>query len=384
MMNALLSSTHSIIWHNPNVRLYVEGSGLLKLDGNRWLAVVPVVPRLRGLPQYERRAKESRIHLVLSEDAGRNWRPISELAYYSAVPFQHQGAVYLFAMKGGIIPRNDDLLLLRSEDAGATWSKPVTLFKGHYWNCHTGMVVRDGRLYWAVDDLSFGDRFRGPRVVVGDLNRDLMSPEAWRMSNPVPFPGLPDMIKDPDARGRFGKWLEPNVIDVNGALRVHCAVRKTALCGVLDLDDDGQNATLRFAQYHPMPGGQLKFCILHDALSGLYWATANPVVNPQERLDWSRLRPNRDAAMGGDRRLLMLYYSVDSLNWFQAGCVARAPTLGQSFNYATLVVDGDDLGIIARSNINGPSPHDADCATFHRIRRFRDLAMNLLPEMPQG
>lgn len=376
-MNKPMAQNYKVIWHNPDPEYYVEGCGLLNMGSGLLLAVVPVVPR--G-PWRARRPTHSRTHLVRSEDGGSTWQPLVELPYYSAVPFLHEDTLYLFAMKGGRKFRNDDLLLLRSTDGGRTWSEPVTLFGGHLWNCHTGMAIRDNRIYWAVDDLSFGDPyFRGPCVVAGDLSRDLMSPDAWRMSNPVPYPGMPDVIKDPDNRGSFGKWLEPNVVNVYGKLRVICAVRKTGICGVFDLDDEADELRLKFRQYHPMPGGQLKFCIIWDELSKMFWATANQWVNSQGLLEWPDWRDASESFKGGDRRLLMLYYSLDAINWMQAGCVALASKLSQSFNYATLVADGDDLGIIARSNINGPNPHDADCATFHRVHNFRSLALPLLP-----
>lgn len=76
----------------------------------------------------------------------------------------------------------------------------------------------------------------------------------------------------------------------------------------------------------------------------------------------------------------MLFYGLDGLNWFQAGCVAQAAKISQSFMYAVPVIDGDDLAIIARSSINAPHPHDADHATFHRVANFRRLALNLFPQ----
>ncbi len=75
----------------------------------------------------------------------------------------------------------------------------------------------------------------------------------------------------------------------------------------------------------------------------------------------------------------MLSYSLDGLNWFPAGCVAQAGKLSQSFMYARPVIDGADLAIIARSSIQAPNQHDADTATFHRVRDFRRLALKLLP-----
>jgi len=44
------------------------------------------------------------------------------------------------------------------------------------------------------------------------------------------------------------------------------------------------------------------------------------------------------------------------------------------------VIDGNDLAIVARSSVNAPNQHDADTCTFHRVRDFRRLALNLVPE----
>ena len=79
----------------------------------------------------------------------------------------------------------------------------------------------------------------------------------------------------------------------------------------------------------------------------------------------------------------MLLYGVDGLNWFPAGCVAQTGKISQSFMYARPVIDGNDLAIIARSSVNAPNQHDADYATFHRVRDFRRLALQLVPE-PEG
>ena len=387
MMNRPLAPDYTVVWHNPDPEYYVEGSGLLNLGGDRWLAAVPVVPRVGW---KERRADHSRTHLLRSEDAGRTWRKTAELPYYSAVPWQHAGRTYLFAMKGGRTVRNDDLLLLRSDDAGASWSEPLTLFEGHYWNCHTSMVVLHERLYWAVDDLSLGT-LRGPCLLVGDLRRELMDRAAWRLSAPVPYPGVPDALIAPRFADKGGNYLEPNVIALNGRPRVLMTVKParqttTGLCAVLDAEADGEAVTLSFTQYHPMPGGQLKFGIAQDPRSGLYWAAVNLPADGQEVKGWETERdkprsprnwsPDRG---GNDRRFLMLMVGVDGLNWFPAGCIARAETLSQSFMYPMPVIDGQDLCLISRTSIAAPNRHDADHATFHRIRDFRDLAMPLKP-----
>jgi hypothetical protein len=385
---APLAQDYTVVFHNPDPEFYVEGCGLARLDDGGLVAVVPVVPRAEWSRQ--RRVDQSRTHIVRSTDGGKTWQPVAQLPYYSAAPWTYRGELYLFANKGGTSYRNDDLLLLHSGDGGKTWSDPVMLFKGHFWNCHTGMTIHNDRLYWAVDDLSLGSH-RGPRVVAGDLAGDPMKPEAWRMSNPVPFPGLPDALSKPEFVGLSSQYLEPNVIELHGRLRVLATVKPkrqstAGLCAVLDLTDNGEKLALKFTQYHPMPGGQLKFCVLRDDVSKMFWATANLVVDDQGAFDWWEAGRNRgnfsnEGRIGGnDRRFLMLLYSLDGLNWFQAGCVARAGKISQSFMYARPIIDGDDLAIISRTSIAAPNQHDADYATFHRVRDFRKLALDLFPE----
>jgi hypothetical protein len=382
-----LAQEYTVVWHNPDREYYVEGSGLVRLGAGDFVAAVPVVPRSEW--SEARRAAHSRTRILRSGDSGRTWQLLAELPYYSAVPWTHGGALYLFAMKGGTAFRNDDLLLLRSADGGATWSAPLTVAEGHYWNCHTGMVERDGRLYWAVDDLSFGMARRGPLVVCGDLSRDPMDRGAWRLSDPVPFPGVPEALGHPAFAGERCQYLEPNVIDVYGRMRVLATVKPwrqstTGLCAVLDLDDDGERLDLRFTQFHPMPGGQLKFCVIWDEASRLFWATVNLAVDGQSVFPWWKIEEARGTYRGGgfggnDRRFLMLMYGQDGLNWLPAGCIAQAARLGQSFMYPRPVVDGDDLVVLSRTSVNAPNHHDADHATFHRVRDFRKLALNLVP-----
>ena len=184
----------------------------------------------------------------------------------------------------------DDILsswICRSSDGGKTWSEAVTLFEGHFWNCHTGMVQKADRLYWATDDLALG-KLRGPRIIAGDLSGDPMNPKAWRMSAPVPFPGVPEAMTNPQFDKLTSQYLEPNVIDVRGKLRVLMTVKPkrqstSGLCAVLDFEDKGGLLDLKFTQFHPMPGGQLKFCVIWDEVSKMFWATANLVVDGQGR-----------------------------------------------------------------------------------------------------
>ena len=384
-----LAQNYTVIFHNPDPEYYVEGCGLEKLDDGSLLAVVPVVPRLQWT--VERRVAHSVTHILRSVDGGKTWQGQADLPYYSAIPWAHGGRLYLFAITPGVTKvRNDDVLLLRSDDAGRTWSAPVTLFKGHFWNCHTASVVNNNHLYVALDDLSLGNK-RGPCVISGDLGADLMNPASWRLSPSVPLPDVPASLTDSKYADYPNQYLEPNIVNLNGHMRV-LAVLKTKhqatanLCTVLDLTDSNNQLGLKFAQFSPMPGGHLKFFTRWDEASHMFWATSNLAVDTQGEYDWYEQGSKRgdfrtDGRLGGnDRRFLMLHYSLDGLNWIPAGCVAQARKVSQSFMYATPVIDGEDLAVIARSSVDAPNQHDADFATFHRVKNFRKLALNLVPE----
>jgi hypothetical protein len=372
-----LAQDYVVVTRTPDKGICTCGPGLARLADGTLFATVPFWPR--NTEKYPIEIRTAR-----STDGGRTWEAMPPLPYYTACPWVHDGVLYVFAHKTGTKYRNDDILILRSEDGGQTWSAPVTLFEGHYWNCPTGIVVKDGFVYRAVDQLDLPGR--GELVIAGDLSRDLMDPESWRISSPVPFPGMTASLRRgyPDYRDH---WLEPNVVNVRGRLtvlsRTRIAAQTTAnVCGVCDLSDDGENLQLRFAQFYPMPGGQNKFHIIYDDVSRLFWTPVTLVTDSQESQDvWQKARRSGGfvGSGGNERRTLMLMYSVDALNWFQAGCIAMAQELRQSFMYAAPLIDGQDLLVLSRTSKDARNQHDADLCTFHRVKGFRRLALDLFP-----
>ena len=97
----------------------------------------------------------------------------------------------------------------------------------------------------------------------------------------------------------------------------------------------------------------------------------------------------------------MLSYSIDGLNWFQAGCVAMSRNPLESFHYASPVIAGNDLLVLSRSSIGVANQyrdytwnsgiasgkaklpynnHDSNMITLHRVKNFRSLALDLRPD----
>ena len=375
-----LADDYAIVYqdHEATSPRGLDGPGIVKLPDGNLLSVVPA----------KMATEHWAVHVMESGDGGETWQHIAELAYYTAVPFIHDERVYLVAQTEAEEGRIDEVQLIQSDDGGHSWSDPTTIAEGDLWNVQTGMVRHDGYLYWAIDDLEPGPNYRGHRILAGDLSADVMNSSAWRLSNVIQFPGLPPSVTNIDIKQFGNRMLEPNVIEVNGTLRVLSCVKPpgqatTNLAAVFDIQDDGSELELEFTQYHPFPGGQVKFAITKDDQTGYFWATVNQPVDGQNQFaledpdEHRRGEPYGRQSGGNDRRFLMLYYGLDGLNWFPAGCIARAPRLKQSFMYPAPLIDDADLLVVARSNIDGPNRHDADSATFHRITDFRELAMEL-------
>ena len=59
--------------------------------------------------------------------------------------------------------------------------------------------------------------------------------------------------------------------------------------------------------------------------------------------------------------------------------MSRSPL--ESFSYASQLIDGDDLLVIARTSQGGKNQHDTNLVTLHRVVDFRNLALELRPEV---
>ncbi len=340
-----------------------------------------------------------------SDDGGKTWRQISTNGITWGSLFYANDALHMI----GNDPHKRDIRIIRSPDDGRTWSEPVTLFDdSRYHGSATPVHVKDGFVYRAFEDMTRGS---ASLVVAGDLSKDLLDPAAWRMSNKVEPPReTPSLSRgaatNKDGRDSGGNWfLEGNVIEIRGELyvllRTRIDVQLTAgMTSVCKLEDDGQTMKYRFLQFYPMPGGQNKFKIIFDEKSGVFWTCSTIVPDP-----YQPPVPLADRGFSGTpgnmRRILMLNYSIDGLNWFQAGCVAMSKNPLESFHYSSQVIVGDDLLVLSRSSIGAAdryrdytwnsgfasgkaklpyNNHDSNMITLHRVKNFRWLALDIRPD----
>ena len=368
----------------PDPRQYFfHDPDLTRLDDGTLLIAAPQWAR----PGHDRGLC---LRLLRSRNGGSEWEELPSLPYEEATPFLLDGNLVMFVQERC----HGDFQIVTSEDAGESWSDPVTVLDGPIWNISTARLHHEDNVYWAMDfDLPhYG---HGGKVMTRfERGRSPLDSDAWSVSNVVEPPVLPESLTRslyPDGnrpqltRGWKHKlvWLEPNTIEVNGRIRVmtRCVIDEYASAGVAAILDYNQEANrLDFTQFSSWPGAQCKFFVVPDYEARMYWMLSNLTTNSQDLLGWGdRMRETGyHGGPGNERRWLFLHYSIDCLNWFPAGCVARWPDHAhRSFMYPSAVVDHDDLVILSRTSRDSGDQHDADLCTVHRVENFRSLAMNL-------
>jgi len=116
----------------------------------------------------------------------------------------------------------------------------------------------------------------------------------------------------------------------------------------------------------------MKFHVLHDAVTQLYWLLSTQATDSMVRAD--RLPANRFNLPNNERRRLQLHFSKNMVDWCFAGLVAVGPVEQGSRHYASMIIDGEDLHILSRSgDERAASAHNGDLITFHTVRGFREL-----------
>ena len=120
----------------------------------------------------------------------------------------------------------------------------------------------------------------------------------------------------------------------------------------------------------PCPGGQMRFHVLYDEPTKLFWLLSSQATDSMTRAD----RPTRFNLPNNERHRLQLHFSRNMVDWCFAGLVAMGASPKQSRHYASMAIDGDDLVVLSRSgDARAKSAHDGNLITFHRVKDFRSL-----------
>lgn len=410
-----LAQDHVVVGESPSpadTPLY--SPTILRLDGGRLVA------------GYTRATKDTKKQgpgaevLLTSDDGGKTWIRRAELPALQGRVFSAGGRLYYLSPGAGL-PAS------RSDDRGETWAAPVMLTpKNRVWQQTPANVWHTrGHVYLAFERRNREIDAWGPSEKALVLLRaredaDLTRAEAWTFSselvfadvvkgvreNAVELPlfGIPFFRQDYPRRAEVAKtprrtmppigWVEPAVVQIVDPDHVwHDASGRTfhllarahtggtgfaCLTKVVEHADGTMTMGLERAPsgqtmlYVPMPGGQLRFHLLYDTRSKLYWLLGSQATDSMTRPE--RLPPERYDLPYNERHRLVLHFSRNLVDWCFAGLVAKTDSPKEARSYASMDIDGDDLVILARSgDARAKNAHEGNLITFHRVKNFRDL-----------
>ena len=414
------------VYASPDPKhIFVSSPSVLAFPSGRLVAVVDLVgPGVRKLPGDKGQLASSR-HWVqgkifVSRDEGQSWAFKGDFPFCQARLFLHGNTLYLLGHCGTV-------MIMRSSDGGESWGKPAALTRESEpgictMQCRGNILESDGRVYLAImvqtDTAARGsaNSSAAPVVMRADVSSNLMNAGSWSFSQPVtpfrdlvpfgrldygglPFFNVKSADQDSDVgggrwAGRMG-WGDPvlqRITDPDHAwhdakgITLHLLARaythRSNFAGLARIREDASGAMELSLQstparknvaFLPIPGGHLRFDVLHDDVSGLYWLlsaqTTDSMIRPK------RLPKERIGLPCDESARLQLHFSRNLVDWCFAGLVCVSDAEGESLSCGGMAIGGNDLSVLTAVGAGGSnSPDDAVRIVHQRIADFRDLA----------
>jgi hypothetical protein len=405
-----LAQKHIVLDRSPDyqhIPLYTPS--ILALPNGRLLAA-----NERGGAAYN--SGENFTRLYYSDDHGLSWKLSATAKIWHGRLFSAGKSIYYLGHRG-------DLQIMRSDDNGSTWSPQIQLTQDHAWHQSACNVIHANGNIYLVMELVTQIPFQGwasfaPILMRAKETDDLTQSASWSYSNGIAMqnaiPGFKDnnpqleyfgvpfypmtypvineiapgrsmwpmgwgetniaQIKDPNHY-----WFDPTGKTFHLLMRTQTGTTNyAALLKITEKPDGSMQPSFQLAPsgkklvFIQLPGGHLRFHLLHDPKSNLFWLLSNQGTDSLTRPD--KLPPERFDLAYNQRQRLVLHFSKNLLDWCFAGVVAIAESDRASRHYASMDIDGDDLVILSRSgDANAKNAHEGNLITFHRIKNFRDL-----------
>ncbi len=419
MMEYLANNLVRIYQSEQPDRIYTYTPGICVLPGGRLLVTMDLGgPGVAGIAGAVSLATNRWVlgKAFISDDRGVTWRHVADFPFCHARPFTAGGSVY-------ILGQANDLCIIRSNDNGESWSSPHRLTEGERWHQSACNVwYREDKVYLVMEKtvLYAGEKSVGwpvcyliPILLRAAVTDDLTKCESWTFASEIRFidavhegelnhHGIPfykSLLHEDERCGdetltQPVGWLETNVVQIldkkhywydesgrtfNLFMRAHTAGSGyCAIAKAVEQEDGSIKTQLieapsgRTWVFLPMLGGQMRFHMLYDPKTELYWLLSTQATDSMTRIEC--LSSERYNIPCDERQRLQLSFSKNCVDWCFAGMVATGDSEKQSRHYAGMAIDGDDLVAVSRSgDENASSAHDSNFISFHRIKDFRSL-----------
>ena len=282
--------------------------------------------------------------IFCSEDNGKTWQHLADLAIYHARLFADGDKIYFIGHDNGIT-------ISCSEDEGKTWSEVRELESTEVWHqSPCAYHIENGYIYLTMEK-RVGDLWPdvAPVVLRGKLGTDLTDKKNWTFSNALVYPSeLPNTIGAPFypknlPNGLFCGdpcFLESHVMKIHdpehllyGENKLHVFMRQhtglanmgaVAECTVMpdgEMKLDLIKSWTGVPMLHiPFPGGQMKFDVRYDEKSQYYWLVSTQTTDSMRRPEC--LPSDRYGLPDNERHRLVLYFSSNMFDWCFAGVIA--------------------------------------------------------------
>ncbi len=411
-----LADDGKVLYRSPDPqRIFCYNPGLARCPNGRLVAVFSISAKGKNVKLPQPVKGEGKAFVYTSDDHGKTWRYRTNFPMCHFRPFVAGNRLYVIGHSG-------DLRVMVSDDWGNSWSQYAELTENEGWHGSAMNVWHKGdNVYLAMERWKKGDMEGGwtvselaPITLRGNIHKDLTRRENWTFASELVFrEAIDDQKLDcfgvpffdvfyPDSRhvspGRGCSpigWLETNIVQIEDPnhywydpsgrtfhlfMRAHTGGTGYACLAKVVEQDDGSMQTMletvpsgKKAVFIPMPGGQMRFHVVYDEATKLYWLLSTQATDSMTRAEL--LPEDRYNLPNNERRRLQLHFSRNMVDWCFAGLVAVGPAENGSRHYASMIIDGNDLHILSRSgDENAKSAHDGNLITFHTVEDFRALA----------
>ena len=409
-----LANEFNIIYESPNpLDIYCYSPAITVLPSGRIVLTMDLggkgVTSLDG-PKGSRNGFITQGKVFISDDKGRSWRHTADFPFMHARPFMAGDSLY-------VLGHCVQLMIMRSDDGGVTWTEPSVLTdKGDWHQAPCNVHNAKGNIYLVMENIVPNDLTIWPVSQIEPVlmraneNADLLLPESWTYSSSMTakeaipsesldYFGIPFFEETPHYDPKqlncapIG-WLETNIVqftdpdhywhDPTGNtfhlwMRAHTGGTGYAAIAKVVEKEDGTMETLlerapsgKICALVPCPGGQMKFHILYDEKTALFWLLSSQSTDSMTKAD--KLPKERYDLPNNERHRLQLHFSKNCIDWCFAAMVAIGDSPKQSRHYASMAIDGDDLYIASRSgDSRAKDAHNGNLITFHTIPNFRSL-----------